>query len=59
MFGADIPELLLSGRYDLALAPMTSYPQGFHSRTIRREPLCIAFSKTTHWRSVCFLGFPS
>jgi DNA-binding transcriptional LysR family regulator len=46
VFGADIPELLLAGRYDLALAPMTSYPRGFHTRTIRREPLRIALSKT-------------
>ena len=46
MFGADIPELLLSGRYDLALAPMTSYPEGFHYRTVRREPLRIALSTT-------------
>jgi DNA-binding transcriptional LysR family regulator len=46
VFGADIPELLLAERYDLALAPMTSYPTGFHSRTVRREPLCVALSKT-------------
>jgi DNA-binding transcriptional LysR family regulator len=46
VFGADIPELLLTERYDLALAPRTSYPRGFHSRTIRREPLRIALSKT-------------
>ncbi len=46
VFGADIPELLLAERYDLALAPMTSYPAGFHSRTVRREPLRIALSKT-------------
>jgi DNA-binding transcriptional LysR family regulator len=44
VFGADIPDLLLSGRYDLALAPMTSYPAGFHHWTVRREPLCIALS---------------
>jgi DNA-binding transcriptional LysR family regulator len=46
VFGADIPELLLAERYDLALAPMTSYPKGFHSRTVRREPLRIALSNT-------------
>jgi DNA-binding transcriptional LysR family regulator len=46
VFGADIPELLLAERYDLAIAPMTSYPKGFHSRTIRREPLRIALSST-------------
>src|SRR5262249_698704 len=32
VFGAEIPELLLGDRYDLALAPMTSYPRGFRSR---------------------------
>ena len=36
VFGADIPELLLAGRYDLALAPMTSYPKGFRSHTVRQ-----------------------
>jgi DNA-binding transcriptional LysR family regulator len=46
VFGADVPELLLAERYDLALAPMTSYPREFHSRTVRREPLRIALSKT-------------
>jgi DNA-binding transcriptional LysR family regulator len=46
VFGADIPELLLAGRYDLALAPMTSYPEGFHARAVRREPLRIALSST-------------
>jgi DNA-binding transcriptional LysR family regulator len=45
VFGADIPELLLAERYDLALAPRTSYPRGFHCRTVRREPLRIALSK--------------
>jgi len=46
VFGADIPELLLAGRYDLALAPMTSYLEGFHTRAVRREPLRIALSST-------------
>src|SRR5262249_59786181 len=46
VFGADIPELLLAERYDLALAPMTSYPAGFHCRTVRREPLRVALSNT-------------
>jgi DNA-binding transcriptional LysR family regulator len=46
VFGADVPELLLAERYDLALAPRTSYPKGFHSRSIRREPLRIALSTT-------------
>jgi DNA-binding transcriptional LysR family regulator len=46
VFGADIPELLLAERYDLALAPMTSYPKGFHTRTVRREPLLVALSQS-------------
>jgi DNA-binding transcriptional LysR family regulator len=46
VFGADIPELLLAERFDLALAPMTSYPEGFHCRTVRREPLRLALSST-------------
>ena len=46
VFGADIPELLTTGRYDLALAPKTSYPAGFYSRAVRREPLRVALSET-------------
>ena len=37
--------MLLAGRYDLAVAPMTSYPRGFHTRTVRREPLRVALSQ--------------
>ena len=44
VFGADIPELLLGERFDLAIAPMTSYPRGFQSRTVRHEPIRIALS---------------
>jgi DNA-binding transcriptional LysR family regulator len=46
VFGADIPELLLSDRCDLVLAPVTSYPKGFHTQTLRREPLVVAVSDT-------------
>ncbi len=46
VFGADIPELLTTERYDLALAPKTSCPAGFHSRAVRREPLRVALSET-------------
>ena len=46
VFGADIPELLVAERYDLAIAPMSSYPRGFHTRTVRRETLRIALSTT-------------
>jgi DNA-binding transcriptional LysR family regulator len=46
VLGADVAELLLSERFDLALAPRTSYPPGFQTRTVRREPLRVALSKT-------------
>jgi DNA-binding transcriptional LysR family regulator len=44
VFGADIADLLLGGRYDVALAPRASYPKGFHARAVRREPLRLALS---------------
>jgi DNA-binding transcriptional LysR family regulator len=46
VYGADIPELLLAARYDVALAPRTSYPAELQSRTVRREPLRIALAET-------------
>jgi DNA-binding transcriptional LysR family regulator len=46
VYGADIPELLQAARYDVALAPRMSYPEEFHSRTVRREPLRIALAET-------------
>jgi DNA-binding transcriptional LysR family regulator len=46
VFGADIPELLIAERYDLPLAPMTSCPDGFHTRAVRPEPLHLALSST-------------
>jgi DNA-binding transcriptional LysR family regulator len=46
VLGADVAALLLSERFDLAVAPRTSYPRGFHTRTVRREPLRVALSKT-------------
>jgi DNA-binding transcriptional LysR family regulator len=45
VLGADIPELLLAERFDLALAPRTSYPKGFDARALRREPLRVALNK--------------
>ena len=45
VLGADIPELLLAERFDLALAPRTSYPEGFNTRAVRDEPLRVAVSK--------------
>jgi DNA-binding transcriptional LysR family regulator len=44
VFGGDIPELLLAERYELAIAPMTSYPRGFRHRSVRRERLRVALS---------------
>jgi DNA-binding transcriptional LysR family regulator len=44
VYGADVPELLLSGRCDLALAPMTSFPAGLRQRLVRREVLRLAVS---------------
>jgi DNA-binding transcriptional LysR family regulator len=46
VFGAEVPELLFSERFDIALAPMTSYPRGFHSTIVRREALRIAVSQS-------------
>lgn len=44
VFGADIAELLLTERVDLAIAPLTSYPRGVHAQTVRREPARVAVS---------------
>ena len=44
VFGGDIEELLTSGRYDLALAPMTSYANDLRQRTTRRERLRVALA---------------
>jgi len=46
VMGCEIRELLLSDRFDLAIAPRTSYPRGFHTRVVRREPLGVALSRT-------------
>jgi DNA-binding transcriptional LysR family regulator len=46
VFGVDVVDLLLTERYDLALAPMTSYPRGLSSRPVRREPVRVALSKS-------------
>jgi DNA-binding transcriptional LysR family regulator len=44
VYGADVAYLLLGGRCDLALAPMTSYPEGLRQRLVRREVLRLAIS---------------
>jgi DNA-binding transcriptional LysR family regulator len=46
VYGADIAQLLIDERYDVALAPATSHPKGFRSRVLRREPLRVALSKS-------------
>jgi DNA-binding transcriptional LysR family regulator len=44
VFGADIHDLLLDERIDLAIAPMTSHPRTIRYTTIRREVLRVAMS---------------
>ena len=44
VYGADVAQLLLAGRCDLALAPMTSYPEAIRQRLVRREVLRVAVS---------------
>jgi len=46
VFGADIPELLMNQRADLALAPITAHGAGFMSQTLRRDPLFVALAET-------------
>lgn len=46
VYGADVPTLLRSEQCDLALAPMTSHPRGFHAQAVRREALRLAVSLT-------------
>ena len=42
VFGSDVSTLLREGRCDLALAPLTSYPDDLRQRTVRREVLRVA-----------------
>jgi DNA-binding transcriptional LysR family regulator len=44
VYGADVADLLLRGQCDLALAPMTAYPEGLRQRLVRREMLRLAVS---------------
>jgi len=37
VFGCDVTDLLRDGGCDLALAPLTSYPEDMRQRTVRRE----------------------
>jgi len=42
VFGGDLVDLFDSNRCDIALAPKTSYPQGYRQQAIRHEPLRLA-----------------
>jgi DNA-binding transcriptional LysR family regulator len=42
VFGADVGTLLRDGACDLALAPLTSYPDDIRQRTVRREVVRLA-----------------
>jgi DNA-binding transcriptional LysR family regulator len=45
VFGRDVPTLLHDGDCDLALAPLTSYPDDLRQRTIRREVVRVALGE--------------
>jgi DNA-binding transcriptional LysR family regulator len=42
VFGCDVATLLRDGDCDLALAPLTTYPEDIRQRTVRREVLRVA-----------------
>ena len=42
VFGCDVTALLRAGECDLALAPLTSYPEDIRQRTVRREVVRVA-----------------
>jgi DNA-binding transcriptional LysR family regulator len=42
VFGSDVSTLLRDGACDLALAPLTSYPDDIRQRTVRREVVRVA-----------------
>jgi DNA-binding transcriptional LysR family regulator len=42
VFGCDVTGLLRDGGCDLALAPLTSYPEDIRQRTVRREVVRVA-----------------
>jgi DNA-binding transcriptional LysR family regulator len=42
VFGCDVTALLRDGGCDIALAPLTSYPEGIRQRTVRREVVRVA-----------------
>jgi DNA-binding transcriptional LysR family regulator len=46
IFGSDVPTLLGDGTCDLALAPLTTYPEDLRQRTIRREVVRLAVAES-------------
>lgn len=42
VFGADIPQLLADGHYDLAVCPRTTLASDFARQDLRREPFVVA-----------------
>jgi DNA-binding transcriptional LysR family regulator len=45
VFGRDVSALLRDGDCDLALAPLTSYPDDIRQRTVRREVIRVAVAE--------------
>jgi DNA-binding transcriptional LysR family regulator len=45
VFGCDVTALLRNGDCDLALAPLTSYPEDIQQRTVRREVVRVAMGE--------------
>jgi DNA-binding transcriptional LysR family regulator len=48
IFGCDVAALLRDGDCDLALAPLTSYPDDIRQRTVRREVVRLAVGEHHH-----------
>jgi DNA-binding transcriptional LysR family regulator len=48
VFGCDVDTLLRDGNCDVALAPLTTYPENLRQRTVRREVLRIAVGESHH-----------
>ena len=46
IFGCDVSTLLRAGACDLALAPLTSYPDDIRQRTVRREVVRLAVGES-------------
>jgi DNA-binding transcriptional LysR family regulator len=46
VFGSDVSTLLRDGACDLALAPLTSYPEDIRQRTVRREVVRLAVGES-------------